>query len=63
MEPKPLIERIDDWIELFARYLRVITKLILSLLVFALSIGLVFAIYRYAMHIWLSTPKWIKWFL
>ena len=62
-QKQKLINRMDDWIELLARYFRVFTKLILSLLIFTMSIGLVFGIYRYVMHIWNSTPKWIKWFL
>lgn len=63
MAKQKLIDMMDDWIELSARYLRVIAKFILSLLVLALSIGVIYALYRLAMNVWASTPKWLKWFM
>jgi hypothetical protein len=58
-----LIDKADDWIELAARYLRVIAKLILSALVLALSVGAVYALYRLGINVWASTPKWLKWIM
>jgi len=57
------LDKLDDWLELLARYLRVLSKLILSALVLALSVGAVYTLYKLGMNVWASTPKWLKWFL
>ena len=61
--PEKLVDKIDDWIELLARYLRVLAKLVLSALILALSVGAIYALYRLAINVWASTPKWLKWFM
>jgi hypothetical protein len=60
---KEFINAFDDWIDLAARYFRVLAKFVLSLLALFLASGLVFAIYKFAMNIWDKTPKWLKWFM